>query len=341
MVNINPLRKYRLLLVDHDAELAKVLRSMLAEMGFTACDTTGSGAEAMRMLQNQPYDFLITEWNTQQLNGIDLVKKIRRAPNSPNPVLPIIMLTGRAEQSDVLLARDRGINEFVVKPFSAKTIYNRIERIVEHPRQFIVSPSFVGPNRRARGAPPPGMANRRTMKIQPQLQPLDMLGAIEAPQQPRIWLPDFSLKYKLGGARLDSLITPAVLEQAQAAVDAISDASLGWIKTNLEDLRALSARMQAGDYPPMVAHDLGELALTLNARAGTFGYGRASEIAYLLYLFCRNHLNPRHKDHHVIVQKHIDVLHVILGNKMRGSAGELGDQLAGELKKLADKFSQS
>lgn len=339
MAAANPLKNYKILVVDSDTELAQVLRSMLAKMGFSGCEHTGSGAEALRKLGNQPYDFLITEWNVGLLSGIEMIEKIRRAPDSPNPILPIIMLTGRGEQVDVVTARDSGINEFVVKPFSAKAIYNRIERIIEHPRQFVLSPNFVGPNRRARGAPPPGMSNRRVLKIQPQLQPQDVHGSMKVMHNPRIWLPDFSLKYKLGAARLEALITEAVIEQAQAAVDAISNTSLSWIKTNLNDMRILFRLMQSGDYPTTVAHDIGEIALTINSRAGTFGYSRASEIAYLLYLFCRNHLKPENKDHHTIVQKHIDVLHVILGNQMRGSAGNVGEQLVSELKKLAEKFS--
>ena len=148
---INPLKNYRILLADPDIELVKVLRAMLQEMGFAQVDITSSGIEAYRMLSNAPYDFLITEWNTKQMDGIKLLKKIRRSPDSPNPVLPVIMLTGRSEKPDVYLARDYGINEFVVKPFTAKTIFNRIQRIIEHPRPFVLAADFVGPDRRARG----------------------------------------------------------------------------------------------------------------------------------------------------------------------------------------------
>ena len=336
---VNPLHQYNILIVDSDLELSHVLSTMLGDMGFKTCDTVSDGAEAYRMLKNVPYDFLITEWHARHMDGIDLIRKIRRAKDSPNPTMPVIMLTGRSEQSDVMTARDTGINEFVVKPFSAKTVYNRIERIIENPRQFVVSEHFVGPNRRARGVPPKGMSDRRVRKIQPQIQPHDVHGAMHNPAAPHIWLPDFSLKYKIAGKKLSSLITDAVLQQAQAAVDAISDASLGWVKTNLSDMRILVKLMASGEYPTTVVTDIGDLALTINSRAGTFGYSRASEIAYLLYLFCRNSLQPTNKDHVMIVQKHMDVLHVILGNQMKGSAGDVGDQLAKELKKLADKYT--
>lgn len=335
-----PLKNYRLLVADPDTELFAVLRAMLKEMGFIHCDHVTSGHEAYRRLKNAPYDFLITEWKLHELTGMQLLNKIRRAPDSPMPTLPAIMLTGRAELPDVFAARDAGINEFVLKPFSARTIFDRIQRIVEHPRQFVVSPGFIGPTRRIQVALPAGTQDRRVHKVQPQLQPLDVHGAMRSAAAPRIWLPDFSLKYKLGtNMRLETLITSAVLEQAQAAVDAISDASLGWIKSDLNEMRSLLTLMETGNAPAAVVEDFANLALSINARAGTFGYSRASEIAYMLYRFCRNHFQAHQKDHYVILHKHIDVLQVILGNQMRGGAGELGNQLAGELKKLADKFS--
>ncbi len=337
---VNPLRNYRILLADSDAELSRVVRDMLVEMGFIHSNVVHNGDEAYRALKNEPYDFLISEWNIGKVSGLDLLQRIRRRADSPMPTLPVIMLTGRAEQSDVFAARDTGINEFVVKPFSAKTIYNRIERIIENPRQFVISPSFVGPTRRARAVLSPGVSDRRISKVQPQLQPADVHGALKSVQGASVWLPDFSLKYKLGNnVRLDSLITSAVIAQAQAAVDAISDASLGWIKTNLQDIKHRVLDMTLGMHTPTTAEEIGELALAINSRAGTFGYSRASEIAYLLYLFCRNHLQPGYTAHQQVVQKHVDVLHVILGNQMRGSAGNIGDQMISELKKLAEKFS--
>lgn len=337
---IHPLKNYNIMIADADLELAKVLRSMLLEMGFVKCDITTSGQEAYQMLHESLYDFMITEWKTNHVAGIELLKMIRRAPDSPNPVLPVIMLTGRAEQPDVVTARDLGINEFVIKPFTAKTIYDRIERIIESPRAFIVSQNFVGPDRRSRGKPPPGVADRRTNKVQPQLQPTNVKNAIQAAQMPRVWLPDFSLKYKLGtNTKLESLITPAVLSQAQAAVDAISDSSLDWIKGNLTTMHELHDNILGGKLPESAMNDLAEQALEASSRAGTFGYSRASEIAYRLSIFCRSYGRPLKREHLTIVQKYIDVLQVILGNQMRGDAGALGKQVMDELKKLTEKFS--
>lgn len=109
----NPLKDYKILLVDEDKELGNVLRMTLKEMGFTDVHFTRSGKEALELYEYLPFDFLITEWSARDISGIDLINHIRRDPNSHNPTLPAIMLTGRAEQQDVITARNQGFNEYV------------------------------------------------------------------------------------------------------------------------------------------------------------------------------------------------------------------------------------
>jgi hypothetical protein len=292
-------------------------------------------------MNSTPFDFLITEWHTEHIDGLELLKHIRRSPNSPNRTIPVIMLTGRAEVSDVITARDYGINEYVVKPFTAKTIYNRLERIIEQPKGFVVAKNFVGPDRRARDKEPDGKNEKRARKPALKAMPYNPKIAIDDDiDTPKLWLPDISLKLKLGkNMKLNDFITPSVLNNAQAAIDAISNDSLQWIRSNITELKQLIDIMKSGNYPATITANIADVALMINSRSGTFGYSRASEIAYALYLFARNRLEPKNKDQHIIVQKHIDVLQVILGNQMRGDAGEVGAQVAAELKALVTKYS--
>ena len=313
---------------------------MLGKMGFSNVDITNSGAQAHEYIQKRPIDFLITEWNVRDIDGISLINQIRRDTASSNPLLPILMLTGRAEHTDVAIARDTGINEYVVKPFSAKTIYSRLERLIEQPRQFIAAPTFVGPDRRHKGSPPPGISNRRILNIAakphaPKETRGELIGTV-----PKVWTPDFSLKQKLGaGQNLQNFITPAVLNNAQASIDAITADSLQWIKEDLAQLKLLHDKMVSGQINTYFLDELSEIALTINSRAGTFGYGRAAEIAYKLYLFCRNKIRPDDAHHQIIVKKHIEVLQVIFGSNMLGMGGKAGEQIAMELHNLMLKYA--
>lgn len=337
----NPLKNYRILIVDADAELARVLKVMLGEMGFVNVQTTRSGKEAVTMLRAAPFDFVITEWNTQHMDGMELLKFLRKDPESPNMTIPVIMLTGRAELVDVFLARDYGINEYVVKPFTARSIYNRLERIIEQPRSFVVAENFVGPCRRTRGKPPEGGPERRKRNIVPKIQDSDVREAVKnISSEPKIWQPDFSLKLKLGkDAKLGDFITPNILNQAQKSIDSITSISLQWIRENLKEIKMLHESMLGDEPPSTISADISNVALIISSRSGTFGYSRAAEIAYSLYLFARNKLDHKNNGHRLVVQKHIEVLHVILGNQMRGSAGAIGGQIASELKALITKYS--
>ena len=93
-------------------------------------------------------DLVIMDWMDEPKNGLSLTKKIRSDRASPNPFVPIILMTGYSQKKRVLMARDCGITEFLVKPFTAKALYQRIEQLIEKPRVFVKSEHYFGPDRR-------------------------------------------------------------------------------------------------------------------------------------------------------------------------------------------------
>ena len=100
-------------------------------------------------------DVLIVDWHMQPLDGLDFVRLVRTASDSPNPYVPIIMLTGYTEYARVVEARDAGINEFLAKPISAKSLYLRFAAIIDNPRPFIRTKKYFGPDRRRQELGPP------------------------------------------------------------------------------------------------------------------------------------------------------------------------------------------
>ena len=86
-------------------------------------------------------------------DGITLTKKLRNEPSSPNQYIPIILMTGFSEKKRVVQARDAGVTEFLVKPFTARDLYKRLAQIIERPRQFVRSEEFFGPDRRRKVDP--------------------------------------------------------------------------------------------------------------------------------------------------------------------------------------------
>lgn len=338
----NPLLSFKILLADADIRLAGVLKSMLERMGFSNITLCKGGQEALKLLRAQPFDFVITEWQLEGMSGMDLLQAIRRGGGNPDPALPVIVLTGRREQTDVMQARDSGMNEYVIKPFSAKALYQRLERLIESPRPFVVTHGFVGPDRRFMGKPPEGVAERRALRIPPQIRPDKPSGKLERGASAQVWAADVALKKKLGAqTSLSSLITPATLEQAQATINAISSQSLLWIQESLNQLAEFQRALSSGEEVyTLLPVDMGEAALTVSARAGMFGYEAAAKVAYMLHRFCASQLRAGQKNHHIVTEKHLDALKVTLSNAMQQKKpNPANDLVIEQLKLLTQKLA--
>ncbi len=135
-------------IVDDNAAMRGILRTILNAMGAPRIYEAGDVRAAMDILQHEHVDLLICDWKMEPVDGIALVRWERESRKSPCPTLPIIMLTCYAEVERVKLARDAGVTEFMVKPFSPESIYQHISAIFKKPRRFVDSDSFFGPDRR-------------------------------------------------------------------------------------------------------------------------------------------------------------------------------------------------
>ena len=148
MSNKSDFQKISVLIVDDNPHMRKLVTALLHALGFKQVREAIDGADAFKEMKLSPPDIVICDWVMSPLDGIDFVRLIRTAPDSPNPYVPIIMLTGHSEKHRVTEARDAGVNEFLIKPISAKSLYSRIYTIIEKPRPFIKTKTYFGPDRR-------------------------------------------------------------------------------------------------------------------------------------------------------------------------------------------------
>ena len=136
-------------LVAEDAKpMQDILRALLTTFGVGEVHLARDGKEAYEIFKRVNPDIVIADWMMTPVDGIGLCKLIRTDPRSPNPYVPIIMMTGYTERRRVFKARDAGITEFLVKPFTAQQLFKRIAQVIERPRQFVRSEDFFGPDRR-------------------------------------------------------------------------------------------------------------------------------------------------------------------------------------------------
>ncbi len=155
----NGLKNVRILIADDQRLIRKLVLNILESFGFQDITVSQSGSEAIELLRQQEFDLIITDWRMGDLDGIDVLRHVRNSSHAPNT--PIIFLTGNAEFGDVAEARDAGVNEYLIKPFTAKELINRVRSVIERPRSFVMAPTYRGPDRRRRVAPPPVDQDRR------------------------------------------------------------------------------------------------------------------------------------------------------------------------------------
>lgn len=142
--------KISVLVVEDNEPMAMLIKSILETFGITNIVLARNGEEGFEVFCRYNTDIVIADWMMKPVDGIELAMRIRNQPRSPNPFVPVLLMTGFSEKSRVMQARDAGVTEFLVKPFQAKDLYKRLAQVIERPRQFVRSGNFFGPDRRRR-----------------------------------------------------------------------------------------------------------------------------------------------------------------------------------------------
>jgi CheY-like chemotaxis protein len=142
--------RLRVLVVDDNNHMRTLVARVIAAFGVKAVYEAGSGEAAWAALLDGPCDVAFVDWVMPGISGLELTQKIRSAPDSPNPFMPVIILTGHTSLDHVYRARDAGVNEFLAKPVSATALMSRLLSVIEHPRPFVRSRAYFGPCRRRR-----------------------------------------------------------------------------------------------------------------------------------------------------------------------------------------------
>ncbi|MHA1566201.1 MAG: response regulator [Alphaproteobacteria bacterium] len=139
------------LVLDDNRHMRSLICSVLHGLGIKNIVEAGDAAVAFSELKSRPFDLVFTDYLMEPLDGLDFTRLVRTASDSPNPLVPIIMITGFTEEYRVKEARDAGVTEVMCKPVTAKGIGARVAAIIEKPRNFVKSPGYTGPDRRRGG----------------------------------------------------------------------------------------------------------------------------------------------------------------------------------------------
>lgn len=140
----------RVLVIDDDKLIRQLVAGFLDVLGVQDIQLEASGEAGFDLLLRRHFDLVISDFELQKMNGLELIHKLRRHPDSNNPYVPVIMMTAHADRPTVFKARDAGVNAFVAKPVSHKALAEKIKTVMLEDRKFVRSQRYVGPDRRRR-----------------------------------------------------------------------------------------------------------------------------------------------------------------------------------------------
>jgi CheY-like chemotaxis protein len=144
--------KLSVLVVDDNPHMRAILRALLDGAGLHQVAEAADGTQALAVMNKRMVDIVLTDMAMSPMDGIELTRRVRKDVDSPNPFMPIIMVTGHAEASLVIAARDAGVTEFLAKPLTSQNLMTRISEIMQRPRTFVRCGDYFGPDRRRRRA---------------------------------------------------------------------------------------------------------------------------------------------------------------------------------------------
>lgn len=337
-----------ILLVEDNRYVRNILEDLLRQFRFGRVATASDGAEAIEYLKSvsllrggQGLDLIISDYVMTPINGLLLLRWVRSSKESPNRLMPFVLLSGAADRDNVWAARDLGVTEFLAKPFSSVEVYKKILEVIDYPRQFVATHNYYGPDRRRRKLSPPD--EERRMMNDDDVVVVYSADKVVKPKKPTdVWyfrLPN-ALKGKAGGADSSPGELPNnLLQEAETQLQRSSLDFTEWALQYVSQLQDLCTEtlMQPGKRT-IYFEKIHMLAHELRGQGGTFGYPLVSIIGKMLYE-CTGERCPENDSAVEIVKSHVDIMRAVLRDKIAGDGGEVGRQLLEALKLAVEKHS--
>ncbi|WP_022727322.1 response regulator [Fodinicurvata sediminis] len=118
----------QILIVDDYKTMLRIIRNLLKQLGFNNVDEATDGAQALQKLRDKPYQLVISDWNMEPMSGLQLLKEVRADTKLKD--LPFVMITAESKSENVVAAKQAGVTNYIVKPFNAATLKNKLQAVL-------------------------------------------------------------------------------------------------------------------------------------------------------------------------------------------------------------------
>ncbi|HEX6980531.1 MAG TPA: response regulator [Alphaproteobacteria bacterium] len=330
--------RLRMLLADDSPQMRAIIKTILLGVGVKNIIEAADGVTAIQKLKHNPVDIALIDWIMPGYSGIEVVRYVRRDGDSPNPYLPIIMVTGFSEKQRVMEARDAGATEFLTKPITAKGLISRILEVVERPRPFIRTKTYFGPCRRRRKLAEWAGIERRGTGVAAADVPATAAATESSPPKDctkcEIIEPASLLGTQVTGS---GGIDPAAITRAESTVAALKGEFEAAAQRQLNTLIDAFARLGPGAATDENLKTVYRIAHEIKGQGGTFGYTLLSRLADILCRYIRTVENVDTRAI-AIMQAMVDAITTVISQRLEGDGGEVGREILRGLHQLTGDF---
>lgn len=305
-----------ILVVEDMPPMRELLEQLLKALGVGKITIAKDGFDGHEKYLRYKPDIIITDWQMPGLDGLEMTKQIRCRKSSPNRSVPIIMMTGFIDKKRISNARDSGVTEFLIKPFSAKDMAKRVSYVTQNPRDFVVTSNYIGPDRRRKNTSNINSGNRRKANT------------------PNIIKDKRQLEQKVGTGEVSIL----AIERSQKVIDENNIDFEPIARIHLDKLATSIRNMKNTDnFSAISCESLVYPIMQIKANARIFKYDLIGDLAGIMLNFMGN-VNAIDEYILQIVEAHQNTVNHILNKKQKGKQGKTGQTLQEELDNACHRY---
>lgn len=345
------LDRLTVLLVEPSAFLSSLIRSVLRAFGIVTVVDAESGSEAVALLESialdplkvgvAGIDLVISEVLLPDIDGLAVLRWIRTSDNSPDRFLPFLVLTAAAEKEEVARARDAGASEFMVKPFSARSIAGHLMYTISHPRQFVLSGTYFGPDRRRH---PRRVSEERRVTRADEIETILTASKINNVQFNKrvIYFRLLNrLKDKIGVFALKDvpILDPDLIAAAEQQIQAMAGDYADWMRGSISKLETAVTRLEnPSTSASAVLVEINRIAHEFRGQGGIFGYPLMTEFGKSLFEATQDRTIAITPAVVKLIDAHVDSLKVVMQQRIKGDGGPVGRELLESLAQAKRKY---
>ncbi len=287
-------------------------------------------------------DMIISDYLMDGVDGNLFLHWIRTNREVPDRFVPFIMVSGAADQFVVEQARDTGVTEFMAKPYSARSVADRILAVVNSPRQFVLAPGYFGPDRRRVELDVPEERRTTTKSEIQYVESGSKIRTLREDARATHFLLSNRIREKLGPASRDPIhLDPMIVDAAQARIQRLVGDYADWVKRYVSSMSDSLASLKIGGWPEdgNAKHisNINRIAHELRGQSGTFDYKLITSFGKSLYQATMDPEMKITEGRMDLMEAHIDAIRNVFRNRITGDGGQVGRALLREIEDVAQR----